>query len=495
MSDGEVKITLGRPGSVRLQTDPVCGMKVDPATARGGSHELAGKTYHFCNPRCRERFAAGPEHWLMAGPSAAAMGAPGPAPAPPAPTAGERVEYVCPMDPEVLETKPGPCPICGMALEPRTVTLADEKNPELEDMARRFGVSLALTVPLLALAMGAMLPGHLVHRFVSPAVQGWLELLLATPVVLWGGWPFFERMWSSFRTGHLNMFTLIGIGTGIAWLYSVAAVLLPGAFPGSFRGHDGEVGRYFESAAVIVTLVLMGQVLELRARQRTSGAIKALLGLAPKTARRLAADGSEADVPLDDVRPGDRLRVRPGEKVPVDGVVLEGTSSVDESMVTGEPVPVEKEAGARVTGSTLNGTGGFVMRAERVGTETLHARIVQLVAEAQRSRAPIQRLADSVAAWFVPAVVAVAAIAFVAWALLGPEPRFAYALVAAVSVLIIACPCALGLATPMSIRVGTGRGAQAGVLIRNAEALETMEKVDTVVIDKTGTLTEGKPRL
>jgi Cu+-exporting ATPase len=493
MTDGGMKITLGRPGSFRLQTDPVCGMKVDPAAARGGSHEHAGQTYHFCNPRCRERFAADPEHWLKSGPSMAAMSAPGPAPAAPVAAAGERVEYVCPMDPEVLETKPGPCRICGMALEPRTVTLSDEPNPELEDMSRRFRVSLALTVPLLLLAMGAMLPGHLVHRLVSPAAQGWLELLLATPVVLWGGWPFFQRMGTSFRTGRLNMFTLIGMGTGIAWLYSLAAVLVPGVFPASFRGHDGEVGRYFESAAVIVTLVLMGQVLELRARARTSGAIRALLGLAPKTARRLEADGPEADVPLDDVRPGDRLRVRPGEKVPVDGVILEGATSVDESMVTGEPLPVEKGKGSRVTGSTLNGIGGFVMRAEKVGKDTLLARIVQLVAEAQRSRAPIQRLADSVAAWFVPAVVAVAAIAFVVWALVGPEPRFAYALVAAVSVLIIACPCALGLATPMSIMVGVGRGASAGVLVKNAEALETLARVDTLVVDKTGTLTEGRP--
>jgi P-type Cu+ transporter len=493
MGDSGMRITLGRPGGVKLETDPVCGMRVDPQATRGGSHEHAGKTYYFCNPRCRERFAADPGHWLKAGPSLAAMKAPGPAPAPPPP--GERAEYVCPMDPEVLETKPGPCPICGMALEPRTVTLADEWNPELEDMTRRFRVSLLLTVPLLLLVMGAMLPGHLVHRFLSPSVQGIVELLLATPVVVWAGWPFFERMWTSLRTGRLNMFTLIGIGTGIAWLYSLAAVLAPGAFPASFRGHDGEVGRYFESAAVIVALVLMGQVLELRARARTSGAIKALLGLAPKTARRLAADGSEADVPLADVQPGDRLRVRPGEKVPVDGVVLEGTTTIDESMVTGEPVPVEKGPGARVTGSTLNGTGGVVMRAEKVGKDTLLARIVQLVAEAQRSRAPVQRLADSVAVWFVPAVVAVAAIAFVAWALVGPEPRFAYALVAAVSVLIIACPCALGLATPMSIMVGVGRGATAGVLVRNAEALETLARVDTLVVDKTGTLTEGRPRL
>ncbi len=495
MSDGGMKIALGPPGSVKLATDPVCGMKVDPATARGGSHEHGAKTHWFCNPRCRERFAADPEHWLKAGPSAAAMPAPGPQPAAAAPAAGESVQWTCPMDPEVVETKPGPCRICGMALEPRNVTLAEERNPELEDMTRRFQASLALTAPLLLLAMGAMLPGHLVHRFVSPAAQGWLELLLATPVVLWGGWPFFQRMGLSLRTGHLNMFTLIGIGTGIAWLDSLAAVLVPGVFPASFRGHDGEVGRYFESAAVIVTLVLMGQVLELRARQRTSGAIKALLGLAPKTARRLGADGSEADVPLENVRPGDRLRVRPGEKVPVDGVVLEGTSSVDESMITGEPVPVEKIAGSRLTGATLNGTGGFVMRAEKVGKETLLARIVQLVAEAQRSRAPIQRLADSVAAWFVPAVVGVAVTAFVVWALVGPEPRFAYALVAAVSVLIIACPCALGLATPMSIMVGVGRGATAGVLVKNAEALETLARVDTLVVDKTGTLTEGRPRL
>jgi Cu+-exporting ATPase len=399
------------------------------------------------------------------------------------------------MHPEVVETRPGPCPICGMALEPRTVTLAEEKNQELEDMTRRFRGSLLLTAPLLVLVMASMLRGHALARLVAPAAQPWLELVLATPVVLWGGWPFFGRMWRSFRTGRLNMFTLIGIGTGIAWLFSVAATLAPGLLPASFRGHDGTVGRYFESAAVIVTLVLMGQVLELRARQRTGGAIRALLGLAPRTARRLAGDGTESDVPLEEVRPGDRLRVRPGEKVPVDGVVLEGTSAVDESMITGEPVPVEKGPGIRVTGATLNGTGGFVMRAERVGRETLLARIVQLVSEAQRSRAPIQRLADSVAAWFVPAVVAVAALAFVAWAVFGPEPRLAYALVAAVSVLIIACPCALGLATPMSVMVGVGRGASAGVLVKDAEALETLGRVDTLVVDKTGTLTEGRPRV
>ena len=408
---------------------------------------------------------------------------------------GETVEWICPMDPEVLETKPGPCPICGMALEPRVVTAAEAANPELEDMTRRFRVAAVLTVPLLALAMGAMVPALGVHRLVSPRLLGWLELLLSTPVVLWAGWPFFQRMWASIRTGRFNMFTLIGLGTGIAWLYSVVAVLVPGVFPATFRGHDGEVGRYFESAAVIVALVLLGQVLELRARHQTSGAIRALLGLAPKIARRLADDGKEADVPLEHVQPGDRLRVRPGETVPVDGVVLEGTSAVDESMVTGEPVPVEKGPGDAVTGATLNTTGGFVMRAERVGRETLLARIVQLVAEAQRSRAPMQRLADAVAAWFVPAVVGIAALSFVVWSAFGPEPRFAYALVAAISVLIIACPCALGLATPMSIMVGVGRGASAGVLIRDAEALEALARVDTLVVDKTGTLTEGRPRL
>jgi Cu+-exporting ATPase len=399
------------------------------------------------------------------------------------------------MDPDVLEAKPGPCPVCGMALEPRTVTAVEEANPELEDMTRRLRVAAALTLPLLALAMGAMVPALRLHERLAPGVLGALELLLATPVTLWAGWPFFRRMWSSLRSGHLNMFTLIGLGTGIAWLYSVLAVLGPGLFPASLRAHDGTVGRYFESAAVIVTLVLLGQVLELRARARTSGAIRALLGLAPKAARRLEPDGREQDVPLVELRVGDRLRVRPGEKVPVDGVVLEGASAVDESMISGEPLPVEKTAGAPVTGATLNGTGSFLMRADKVGRDTLLARIVQLVAEAQRSRAPIQRLADRVAAWFVPGVVAVAALAFVGWAAFGPEPRLAYALVAAVSVLIIACPCALGLATPMSIMVGMGRGATAGVLLKDAAALETLARVDTLVVDKTGTLTEGRPRL
>jgi Cu+-exporting ATPase len=459
-------------------------MEVDPARA-AGEHEHAGTTYYFCGPGCRERFVVDPDHYLEGRP----------APETPPLADGESVEWICPMDPEVLETRPGPCPICGMAREPRVVTAVEEANPELDDMARRFRVAAVLTVPLLVLAMGAMVPALGVHRLLPPRLLAWIELVLATPVVLWAGWPFFQRMWASFRTGRLNMFTLIGIGTGIAWLYSLAAVLVPGVFPASFRGHGGEVGRYFESSAVIVTLVLMGQVLELRARQRTSGAIRALLGLAPKTARRLGGDGSEGDVPLEDVRPGDRLRVRPGEKVPVDGVVLEGTSAVDESMVTGEPIPVQKDPGAPVTGATLNGTGSFVMRAERVGRETLLARIVQLVAAAQRSRAPMQRLADVVAAWFVPAVVAIAAVAFVVWGAFGPEPRFAYALVAAISVLIIACPCALGLATPMSMMVGVGRGASAGVLIRDAEALEGLARVDTLVVDKTGTLTEGRPRL
>ncbi len=505
MDEAVTRVSIGR---TRPETDPVCGMKVDPATARGGSYEHAGRSYWFCNPRCRERFASDPGHWLDKGPSASAMrvdapapavtapgsAAPAPATAPAAP-AGERIEWVCPMDPEVLETKPGPCPICGMALEPRTVTAAEPANPELDDMTRRLRVAAALTLPLLLVAMGAMLAGPGLHAALDPRVLGLLELLLATPVTLWAGWPFFQRAWASLRSRRLNMFTLIGLGTGVAWLYSVLAALAPGLFPASFREHDGSVGRYFESAAVIVTLVLLGQVLELRARARTSGAIRALLGLAPRTARRVEPDSSEHDVPLAEVRPGDRLRVRPGEKVPVDGLVLEGLSSVDESMISGEPLAVEKGAGARVTGATLNGSGSFLMRAERVGRDTLLARIVALVAEAQRSRAPIQRLADRVASWFVPAVVAVAVLAFAGWAALGPEPRFVHALVAAVSVLIIACPCALGLATPMSIMVGIGRGASLGVLLKDAAALETLARVDTLVVDKTGTLTEGRPRL
>jgi Cu+-exporting ATPase len=452
-------------------------MRVDPATA-AGQHAHRGRTYYFCNPHCLERFRANPEGYLQPGP-------------PPQPAAAG--DYVCPMHPEVVRREPGHCPICGMALEPRTAPAVEEKNPELEDMTRRFWVSLILTVPVFLLAMTDMLPGRPLH--VPPRAQGLLEMALATPVVLWGGWPFFLRMWASFLLRRPNMFTLIGMGTGVAYFESVAATLLPSAFPASFRGHGGEVDRYFEAASVIVVLVLLGQVLELRARSRTSGAIRALLGLAPRTARRLEADGTEADVPLEQVRPGDRLRVRPGEKVPVDGVVREGASAVDESMITGEPIPAEKSPGRRVTGGTINGTGALVMRAERVGNDTLLAQIVRLVSEAQRSRAPIQRLADVVSGYFVPAVVVAAALTFTAWAARGPEPRLAHALLAAVAVLIVACPCALGLATPMSIMVGVGRGAAAGVLIKDAAALETLERVDTLLIDKTGTLTEGKPRL
>ncbi|HKO04345.1 MAG TPA: heavy metal translocating P-type ATPase [Candidatus Acidoferrales bacterium] len=406
-----------------------------------------------------------------------------------------KIEYVCPMHPEVVRSEPGSCPICGMALEPGMVSAEEEDNPELRDMSRRFWVGLALTIPVLVSAMGARLPGSPLHAWASERLWTWFELLLSTPVVLWCGWPFFVRAWQSLVNRSLNMFTLIGLGVSVAYCYSLVAALLPRIFPASFRDEAGTVAVYFEAAAAITTLVLLGQVLELRARSRTGAAIRALLGLAPKTARRIEADGTEADVPLDEVRPGDRLRVRPGEKVPVDGVVLEGRSSVDESMITGEPVPVEKDSGARVTGATVNGTGSLVMRAERVGAETLLAQIVRMVAEAQRSRAPIQRLADKVAGYFVPTVVGAAVITFAVWALWGPSPRMAHALVNAVAVLIIACPCALGLATPMSIMVATGRGATLGVLFKNAEAIEHMRKVDTLVVDKTGTLTEGKPTL
>ena len=407
----------------------------------------------------------------------------------------ERTEYTCPMHPEIVRSAPGSCPICGMALEPRTITLGEDDNLELRDMSRRFWVSAALTAPILFLAMAEMIPGGPVGRLLSGRTVIWLELILATPVVLWGGWPFFERGWQSIVNRSPNMFTLIALGVGTAYVYSVTATLFSGFFPDSFRGHTGEVPVYFEAAAIITVLVLLGQVLELRARSQTSGAIRALLGLAPKTARLIREDGGETDIPLDQVKPGDRLRVRPGEKIPVDGVVLDGHGFVDESMVTGEPIPVEKGPGTRVTGGTVNGTGGFVMRAERVGSETLLAQIVRMVSEAQRSRAPIQRLADQVSAYFVPAVVVAAVLTFVIWGLVGPEPRMAYALVNAVAVLIIACPCALGLATPMSIMVATGRGALAGILAKNAEALEVMEKVNTLVVDKTGTLTEGRPRL
>ena len=413
--------------------------------------------------------------------------------APPAGPVG--AEYTCPMHPEIVRQQPGECPICGMALEPVTVTVEEEANPELVDMTRRFWVGFALTVPVVAVAMAEYIPGDPLRSIISQSLATWVELILATPVVLWCGWPFFERCWASILRRNPNMFTLIGIGVGVAYVYSVVAVLFPDIFPASFRTAEGEVDIYFEAAAVITTLVLLGQVLELKARSRTSSAIRALLDLAPKMARVIRGDGTEDDIPLDQVAVGDRLRVRPGEKVPVDGIVLEGTSSVDESMVTGESIPVEKSPGEMVTGATVNGTGSFVMRAERVGSDTLLSQIVRMVSEAQRSRAPIQRLADVVAGYFVPAVLLVAAVTFAVWAGVGPEPAMAFGLINAVAVLIIACPCALGLATPMSIMVGTGRGAEAGVLIKNAEALEILEKVDTLVVDKTGTLTEGKPRL
>jgi Cu+-exporting ATPase len=470
--------------------DPVCGMTVDPASAGGGSAEHAGQTYYFCCDGCRAAFLADPGKYLQPRASAEPKAARPPAPAPPS-----GAEYVCPMHPEVVKIGPGSCPICGMALEPRTVTAEVEVNPELAVMSRRFWVSLVLTLPLFVLAMTEMLPGRPLHSALGAPFAGYLELALATPVVLWGGWPFFERAWASLVHRSPNMFTLIALGTGAAYGFSVVARLFPALLPHAFRGHEGAAPVYFEAAAVITVLVLLGQVLELRARSSTAGAIRALLGLAPKSARRLADDGSEEDVPLESVKPGERLRVRPGERIPVDGAVLEGRSAVDESMLTGEPLPVEKAPGARVTGGTVNGTGALVMRAERVGSETLLAQIVRMVGEAQRSRAPIQRLADRVSAWFVPAVILVAIATFAVWSLVGPEPRLAYALVNAIAVLIIACPCALGLATPMSIMVGTGRGAHAGVLIKNAEALEVMAKVDTLVVDKTGTLTEGKPKL
>jgi len=458
--------------------DPVCGMTVEPAKA-AGSYEYGGKKWYFCNVRCLEKFRNDPQKYTGEKPAMQPIVA-----------AASGVAYTCPMHPEIVQNGPGAYPICGMALEPQVATLDEQENPELADMQRRFWVSAALTAPIQLMTMGEMFGGH----WLAPRTEVWIQLLLATPVVAWGGWPFFERAWASVAHRSPNMFTLIAMGTGTAYLYSVAATLFPSLFPDSFR-HGGEVAVYFEAAAVITTLVLVGQVLELRARSQTSSAIRALLGLAPKTARIVRADGAEEDIALDIVKPGDLLRVRPGEKVPVDGAVVEGSGVVDESMVTGEPVPVEKLPGSKVTGATVNTGGSFLMRAERVGRETLLAQIVRMVSEAQRSRAPIQRVADKAAAYFVPAVIAVAAVTFVVWAFAGPEPRMAYALVNAVAVLIIACPCALGLATPMSIMVGTGRGATAGVLIRNAEALEMLEKVDTLVIDKTGTLTEGKPRV
>jgi Cu+-exporting ATPase len=459
--------------------DPVCGMTVDPKTTPH-RHVHRGTTYYFCSAGCRTKFAADPKKYLD--PQARAAAEPLP----------EGTIFTCPMHPEIRQIGPGSCPICGMALEPEIAAEAGP-NPELVDMTRRFWIGLALTAPVVALEMGGHVLG--LHRFIAPPLSNGLQLLFATPAVLWAGWPFFVRGWQSLLTRNLNMFTLIALGTGVAWLYSVVATLAPGVFPPAFRGAQGEVAVYFEAAAVITVLVLLGQVLELRAREQTSGAIRALLDLAPKIAHRVSGDGVEQDVPLDQVAPGDRLRVRPGEKVPVDGELVEGRSSLDESMVTGESMPVSKDVGAKLIAGTLNQSGGFIMRAEKVGRETLLAQIVQMVAQAQRSRAPIQRLADQVSAWFVPAVIVVAALAFAAWAAFGPEPRLSYGLVAAVTVLIIACPCALGLATPMSIMVGVGRGAQEGVLIKNAEALERMERIDTLVIDKTGTLTEGKPKV
>jgi P-type Cu+ transporter len=456
--------------------DPVCGMTVDPHKTQH-RHAYHDHTYYFCSNGCRTKFGADPEKYLDKKAVAAEV--------PPG------TIYTCPMHPQIRQVGPGSCPICGMALEPLEPTAETGPNPELADMTRRLWIGLALAIPVVLLEMGS----HLLDlHIVPPATSNWIQLVLATPVVLWCGWPFFVRGWQSLVTRNLNMFTLIAMGTGVAWLYSVVATLAPGIFPDAFR-MGGAVAVYFEAAAVITVLVLVGQVLELRAREQTSGAIRALLDLAPKTARRVRADGSDEGVALDAVAVGDRLRVRPGEKVPVDGVLVEGRSSLDESMVTGESMPVTKDAGAKIIGGTLNQTGSFVMRADKVGRDTMLAQIVQMVAKAQRSRAPIQRLADQVAGWFVPTVILVAVLAFIAWAVYGPEPRLTFGLVAAVSVLIIACPCALGLATPMSIMVGVGRGAQAGVLIKNAEALERMEKVDTLVVDKTGTLTEGKPKV
>jgi Cu+-exporting ATPase len=518
--------------------DPVCGMDGDPATAKH-KLEYSGETFYFCSAHCLETFLKDPEHFLAAPPvadaAASSTGAQtqisaapaepardptakaderyyvcpmcpevrqvGPGPCPSCGMALEpesllpttKVEYTCPMHPEIVRSEPGSCPICGMALEPRTVTAEEEENPELLDMTRRFWVSLALTAPLLMVAMLDMLPGMPVQHVLPEGWLAWIELILATPVVLWAGWPFFQRGWTSVVNRSTNMFTLIAMGTGVAYLYSLVATAFPQIFPESFRGMGGRPDVYFEAAAAITTLVLLGQVLELRARSLTSAAMRTLLNLSPKTARLVTGNGDEKDVPLEQVHVGNRLRVRPGERVPVDGEVVEGRSAVDESMITGESIPVAKAEGSKVIGGTVNGTGSFILRAERVGSETMLARIVQLVSQAQRSRAPIQRLADKVAAWFVPAVIGVAALTFLVWGLVGPQPRLAHALVNAVAVLIIACPCALGLATPMAIMVGTGRGASLGVLIRNAEALERLEKVDTLVVDKTGTLTKGKP--
>ncbi len=501
-----------------LVRDPVCGMMIEPQDAVD-HQEYKGQTHYFCNPSCAKRFRAGPQAFLKRkdpqpvssaqehveyicpmdpevhklGPGACPKCGMALEPATIAPPA-TRTEYTCPMHPQIVRAEPGNCPICGMALEPRDVT-AEEVNPELVDMTRRLWISVVLAVPLLALMVSGLFRSMPLQHLMAAKAWAWVELALATPVVLWCGWPFFVRGWQSVIHRSLNMFTLIALGTGAAYLYSITASLVPFVFPPSFRAEGGEIALYFEPAVVIIALVLLGQVMELRARSQTGSAIRALLGLAPKTARRLDSQGGEADVPLDQVQVGDKLRVRPGEKIPVDGIVLDGHSSVDESMVTGEPIPVEKEVNAKVTGGTVNGTGSFVMQAERIGADTLLSQIVKMVSQAQRSRAPIQRLADHVASFFVPAVILIAIATFFIWYLVGPQPRFAHALVNAVAVLIVACPCALGLATPMAIMVGTGRGAGAGILVRNAEALETFGKVNTLIVDKTGTLTEGKPTL
>lgn len=517
-----LKIGVKKAGA----TDPVCGMTVDPETAKF-RYEHKGTTYFFCCGSCLEKFKMEPERFISKKDIVKASPQPHPSgqnlsvseytcpmhpeikvakpvpcpkcgmalePAGP-PTATTKTEWTCPMHPEIINNSPGTCPLCGMALEPKTILLEEPENPELVDMRRRFWTCASLSVPVILIAMREMIPGLSIERFISAQILKWAELILATPVVLWGGWPFFVRGWQSVINRSPNMFTLIGLGVGVAYIYSIIASLLPEVFPSSFRMESGEVGVYFEAAAVIVTLVLLGQVLELRARGRTGAAIRALLGLAPKTARRVSEGGKEEDVPLDLVRPGDLLRIRPGEKVPVDGTVMEGLSSIDEAMITGEPIPVQKQPGDRVIGATVNGTGTLIMKAERVGADTLLSRIVQMVAEAQRSRAPIQKLADVVAGYFVQIVVLAAVITFIVWAWIGPDPRFAHAVINAVAVLIIACPCALGLATPVSIMVATGKGATMGVLFKNAEAIEIMKKVDFLVVDKTGTLTVGKPAL
>jgi P-type Cu+ transporter len=478
---GHGAATVASPASA-LMRDPVCGMAVDPATSRHrADHD--GANHHFCSAGCRAKFLADPAKYLK------------PDKPEPQRSAQKDTTYTCPMHPQIRRSAPGSCPLCGMALEPIGAAEESGLGGELADMARRLWIGAALAMPVLVLEMGAHFPGLNLHHYISPQASIWIEFVFCTPVVLWAGWPFFERGWASVRNRSLNMFSLIALGVGAAYVYSLAATFAPGFFPTGLRQEDGLIAVYYEAASVITVLVLLGQVLELRAREQTGGAIRALLHLAPKTARRLRDGGEDEDVPLDRVRVGDRLRIRPGDSVPIDGAVLEGRSAIDESMVTGESMPVAKEPGARVIGGTINGTGGLVMRADRVGADTMLSRIVHMVAEAQRSRAPIQRLADVVAGWFVPAVIAVAVLTFAAWMIWGPPPALAYALVSAVSVVIIACPCALGLATPMSIMVGVGKGARAGVLIKNAEALERFEKVDTLVVDKTGTLTEGKPRV